>query len=658
MSDKRTAAPGGPGESIRDGIGRPEARPGKELSVTRSGMGGGRGAPARDGTGISPRVRAAVVAAVLVAACLAVFRTLPGSQFIEFDDPVYVTGNRVVREGITARGLAWAFTSFEAANWHPLTWLSHQLDVTLFGLAPGGHHLTSLLLHAIAAVSLFLVLRRMTGMVWPGAVTAMLFAVHPLHVESVAWVAERKDVLSACLWMLTLACWLAYVRRPGPGRYLPVAACLALGLMAKPMLVTLPAVLLLLDFWPLGRMIGPGAGGRSRHNPGAALRLAAEKLPLLALSAASSVLTVMAQSRGGAVTRLTVLPIGTRLVNAVLAYGWYLAKAVWPSRLAVIYPYDAASRTAGDPALLAAAAVLLGASLASVLLMRRRPFLFTGWFWFLGTLVPVIGVVQVGLQAFADRYSYLPLVGVFLAAVWGLLGPSGPRWRAAMLLPAALVLALLGGRAGVQAGYWKDNLALFTRALEISPGSWQAHQMVAISLKKKGDGPGAIRHLQQVLEIVPAMSEAHTNLGKTYADLGMPAEAIGEYEAALRAWPEDALTRFLLAELLYRQGNLESSLVQYRELLRHDPGNARAEHNLGYVLDDLGRVGEAVGHYRAALRLDPDVADAHLNLGVALVRLNRLGEAAAEFRATLALDPGNATAESNLRRVAEMQGGQ
>ncbi len=601
-------------------------------------------------------VLAVAVALSLAVACLVTFRSLLGSRFTEFDDPVYVTKNEVVKEGLTAHGIAWAFTDGWTFGGHPLTWLSHMLDVRLFGLDPRGHHLTSLLLHAANAVLLFFILRGMTGALWPSAFTAALFAAHPLHVESVAWVAERKDVLSTFFWMLTMGAWLAYVRRPRRGRYLAVFLCLALGLMAKAMLVTLPLVLLLLDWWPLGRIAPAGApGGRPKGRaPG---WLLVEKAPLLALSVASSVVTSIATYRGGAVTGMESLSLGPRLSNSLLAYRWYLGKTFWPSRLAVIYPFDASAVFAAGR-VLGALAVLLAVSLAAILLTRRRPFLFTGWFWFLGTLVPVIGLVQVGGQAFADRYTYVPLVGIFLAAAWGIAALPG-RWRhrpAALAVPAIIVLALLMRQTRIQAGYWKDNLTLFNHALEVSPRSWQAHQMVAISLIKQGEGKEGIRHLEEVLKIVPAMSEAHTNLGKALADLGRPAEAVTEYEAALRIKPEDALTRALLAGLLLRQGKPKEAAAQYREVLRSDPGNAEAEHNLGSALDDLGQAAEAVEHFQAALRLKPDLIQAHINLGVALARLGRLDEAQLSLGRALSLDPGNETARADLREVLAMKG--
>ncbi|HVG10043.1 MAG TPA: tetratricopeptide repeat protein [Thermoanaerobaculia bacterium] len=437
--------------------------------------------------------------------------------FIRFDDPVYVTSNPWVKAGLTWEGIAWAFTANVASNWHPLTLLSHMLDCELFGLDPLGHHLTSLLLHTASVVLLFEVLRRLTrdqpGDLWRSAAVAGLFAIHPTHVESVAWIAERKDVLSGLFWMLTLLAWTCYVRQPSRLRYAAVALSLTAGLLSKPMVVTLPFVLLLLDVWPLDRKIR-----------------VKEKLPLFALAAASCVATVIAQS--GAIGRASQFPLRLRLANAVLSYVAYLGKTLLPSRLAVFYPMPTEF-----PAWKVAGAALLLASL-TVLALRAARYVTVGWLWFLGTLVPVIGIVQVGGQAMADRYTYLPAIGLFLIAVWGF--PRKAVW-----VPILLALAI-GTR--LQLRHWEDSESLFRHAAAVTERNFIAHLHLAQIHADRGERGPALEHFRTTLEIRPGMWQAQASLGNTLRRWGRPDKALPHLRNAVRLRPHDTRLRRALTE--------------------------------------------------------------------------------------------------------------
>ncbi len=530
-------------------------------------------------------LRTALIALLLAAATLAVYAPVTGHRFIDYDDDAYVVRNPMVLGGLSLGAARWAFTTRAASNWHPLTWLSHQLDVSLFGLDPGRHHLTSLLLHAANAVLLFLFLRACTGAAGASAFAAALFALHPLHVESVAWVAERKDVLSTLFWLATLGCYLRYLRRPAAWRFLAVVLALGLGLLAKPMLVTLPLVLLVLDWWPLGRITRRALAG------GGLGRVLLEKVPLLSLAAASSVITYRVQAEYGAVEPGTVLTLPGRLADAAVACVTYLGKTVWPSSLAFFYPRPPGGFPAGR---VLASALLLGAlSLAAAMLARRGPWLAAGWLWFLGTLVPVSGLlVKVGAQALADRYTYVPLVGIFLMIAWSLPAPRGVHRRAALAAGGVVLLVFLSLAARAQVGHWKDSESLYRHALSVTRDNWIAENALGVLLTMQG----------------------------------RDAEAMEHYRAVVRIEPEYAKGRFNLGLALARRERYEDAAAQFREALQLDPGYVKAEINLGLALTRLGRWVEAVEHYRLALELDPGNEDARRNLTVALAATGRTGE--------------------------------
>jgi len=606
------------------------------------GRQGGRG---RD------RLLLAIVLALMVPA---VFWPVSRHDFLNYDDNTYVTDNPRVAAGLTWEGTRWAFTATRAANWHPVTWLSHMLDTELFGLDPGRHHLVNVLFHTLNTVALFLLLTAMTGTLWRSAAVAALFGVHPLHVESVAWVAERKDVLSTLFWFLAAAAYLRYARRPAWGRYLPVAALFTLGLMAKPMLVTLPFVLLLLDFWPLGRWRGPvpARGGLSAVRRGLLL----EKVPLLVLAAGSSAVTFLAQQKGASVTSLEAFPLLPRIGNALVSYVTYLFKTAWPLDLAVFYPHPGS----GTPLwrLLAAVAVLALLSILAVVMSRRRPYLAAGWLWYLGTLVPVIGLVQVGAQAMADRYTYLPLTGVFIMAVWGVADAAGRwRWGRWALAPAtAALLALCMVMARGQSLVWGSSESLFRHTLAVTDGNHVAHKYLGIALRKSGKAEEALFHAREALRISPGDAELHNNVGAVYMELGTLPEAVSHLREALRLRPGYVLARVNLGAALVDLGRLEEAGEAFLGALKDDPLNADAHNSLGVVRDGQGRIDEAMTHYHEALRLRPDHADARGNLGVALDKEGRYGEAMVQYREALRLAPGNANTHFNLGNALFHQG--
>ncbi len=588
-------------------------------------------------SGLAAR-RGVTGALLLLALVAAVFAPVRHYGFVLFDDHAYITENPGIREGLTPRSVLWAFGSTELANWHPLTWLSHMLDVNLFGRWAGGHHLTSVLLHAAAAVLLFLSWQGMTGAAGTAFLAAALFAIHPLHVESVAWVAERKDVLLGLCWMLVLVGYLRYVRKPGSARLMVVWGLYALALMAKPMGVTLPFVLLLLDWWPLGRWGHRRAGQRGAT----AFHLVREKLPLFVMSAASAVITYLVQAKGGAVASVKAFPLPTRLANALVSTLTYLVKTVWPRALAVYYPYQ---RNLSQPWRAWVAALLLTAVTVVVLAgARRRPCFATGWFWYLGTLVPVVGLVQVGEQAMADRYTYLPLVGIFLAAACGTALLKHPEMRRAAVVMLTLVILALAGAARRQVKVWRDDATLFGHAITVVPGNWLAHANLGLSRSAAGDEQGALAAYEAALGIDPRNGGMQRNAGNALVRLGRVDEAIPHYREALRLVPGDMLARFSLALALARLGEHEEAAAQLAEAVRRDPRFAEGWQQLGQVQAIRGRIAEAADAFRRAVEIKPRDALAHWNLAAVLAELGSDEEAERQYREAVRLNPSLAGA--------------
>jgi len=582
---------------------------------------------------------AAWVALALITLNMVVFAAVGHHDFVSFDDPEYITDNSTVSAGLTWQGVQWAFTTGRASNWHPLTWLSHMLDVQLYGLNPGGHHLTNLLFHIANTVLLFGLLLWMTGALGRSAFVAGMFAVHPLHVESVAWVSERKDVLSTLFWMLTVWAYVAYTRQPRLTRYVMVLLLFGLGLMAKPMLVTLPFVLLLLDYWPLKRVtLGAWTAWRS---------LVLEKLPLLVVAAASSIVTFLVQRRGGAVSGLDALPLNLRFANAAVSYVAYITKMLWPARLAAFYPFDRLL-----PGWWAAGSILVLAavSVAAMRVARSHPYAAVGWLWYLGTLVPVIGLVQVGGQSMADRYTYVSLIGLFIIVAWGL-PDLLTSWRYPRIaLPAAAGLAVVACAitARAQVRHWNDSVALWSHAIEVTTDNDRAHTALGSLLVERGAANAAIAHFSEALRINPDFAEAHNKLGAALADQGKISEAVQQYSEALRIKPTFLEAHNNLANALAGQGKVNEAIAHYSEALRIRPNYADAHNGLGAVLADQGRVEEAMAHYREALRADPAYANAHNNLGVALAGAGRVDEAIQEFSDAVRIRPDAADFNYNL----------
>jgi Flp pilus assembly protein TadD len=522
-----------------------------------------------------PRARRDVVVILLLAATtFAVFGRVAGNGFVNFDDDLYLYENPIVRQGLTAEGFAWAFTTFWTGNWFPLTWLSHMLDCELFGMNAGAHHVVGVLLHALSAALLYLILRGMTGAAGKSAVVAALFALHPLRVESVAWASERKDVLSAFFFLLTIAAYRRWVERPGGARYASVVASLALGLLAKAMLVTVPFVLLLLDYWPLRRMSGANAVPLRR--------LLREKVPLFALAAASSVVTFVAQRSQGATYLGETLPWGDRVANALVTYAAYLRSLAWPSGLAVFYPY----RGDVSPGQWLGALLLLGGLTAlAVRASRRERALAVGWFWYLGTLVPVIGLVQVGGQSMADRYTYVPSIGVFLMVAWGLDAiPAASRRRRALLagLAGAAVLACAVA-TWRQVGRWRDPATLYGHALRVTRENYLAHNNLGVVLLAQGRVADAVAHHEEAIRIEPRYTAARANLGLALASLGRADEAVAQLREALRLAPGNAAVHANLATALMLRGDHEEAIAHCVEACRIAPGDPRLLNNLAWI---------------------------------------------------------------------------
>jgi hypothetical protein len=507
---------------------------------------------------------------LLAGACLAAYGQVRHHDFITFDDDMYVTANPMVRAGLTWPGVAWSVTAFHSSNWHPLTWLSHMLDCQIFGVQPGGHHLTNVAWHLVNTILLFLFLSRVTRALWPSALVAALFALHPLHVESVAWVSERKDVLSTFFWLATLWAYATYVAAPSLRRYLAVVLAFVLGLMSKPMVVTLPFVLLLLDYWPLGRVPGgpgtaPGAGPQPLSAKRIYWQLLKEKIPLFALTVLSCLVTMVAQKGSGAVMPMAIRPLGPRIANALVAYVQYPVKLFWPYPMTFFYPL------APVPWWQAAAAGLALLVLTIFLLYgsRRHPYLAVGWLWYLGTMVPVIGLVQVGGQAMADRYTYVPFIGLFIIVAWGV-SEATASWRHRKIVlstsAAAVLLACLLSSWG-QAGYWRNSATLFTHAIDINPNNYMAYHHLGMDLVNRGKLDQAIAMYQKTLALAPAYPPAYNNLAITYAKQRKFVEAVPLFKKAIQLNPYDTSFYRNLA-LAYRQQGQKSEAEAVMEQVK------------------------------------------------------------------------------------------
>jgi protein O-mannosyl-transferase len=598
------------------------------------------------------------------------------NNFVNFDDNTYVYENPKVVAGLTLSGVTWAFSHFHANNWHPLTWLSHMLDCQLYRLNAGGHHFTSLFLHVVVAILLFIVLQKMTAAVWRAAFVAAVFAIHPLRVESVAWISERKDILAGLFFMLTLAAYVNHARAPSVGRFLMVVLLYALGLMCKPMLVSLPLVLLLIDYWPLRRFTDPSLAGR----------LFIEKLPLLGLAALSCLVTLLAQRSTTA--SIDQIPLAWRAENAAVACMTYIVQMVWPIHLAPFYPYPADQLPAWQIAL--AAIAIIGISIVAVLCRKERPYVFTGWFWYLVMLVPVIGMVQVGPQAHADRYTYLPQIGLYVLVSWNVADLIAWRRGGRRLLTAAaaIVLVSLIWIARAQVRYWHDSetlwkhslavtedndfphyglgevyfamgdvnkaIAEFRSALYLRPESPYAHNDLGFVLTKTGQLDEAVDHLKTAIRILPDHPTAHYNLGNALVQKGQTGDAIREFEQQLAIQPDHAGARCGLAIALVNQGQLNQAIAQYERTIELRPDYADAYYGLGNCYLKQGNPEKAVKQYEQALQRSPRLVEARNNLATILCQRGEIDRGISELEEVIRIQPDNIDALNNLAWILAM----
>lgn len=521
---------------------------------------------------------------VLTATVFCVYQQVIDYPFIRYDDGLYITENKQVQAGLNFSNIRWAFTTIHASNWHPLTWLSHMLDISLFGMNPGAHHMVNVGLHMANSVLLFVVLRTLSGTVWQSGLVAAFFALHPLHVESVAWIAERKDVLSAFFCLLAILCYGRYVKRLSPSWYLLAIIFFVLGVLAKPMIVSLPFLLLLLDYWPLGRLKFIGSfRSLNSHEKNSFSRLILEKLPFLFIAIISCIVTYYAQQRGGALGTFEEFSLGTRIANAIASYSTYIGKAFWPASLSPFYPHP---KVLPAWQVAVAGAWIICIFGIAVITIKQLPYLFAGWLWYFGTLVPVIGLVQVGEQAMADRYMYIPLIGIYIIVVWGMadLLAKWPHRKPGFILISAIIISVLMMLTWKQIQIWSSNLTFFNR--------W--------------------------IKTAPASPTAHYNLGVEYAQINKVKEAIQHYSEAIQIKPDYVNARNNLANELIKQGRLSEAFDHYSYALQLDPNDPELHNNFGVVLFQSGGRKKAIDHFKTALRIKPDYAVAEQNLEKAL----------------------------------------
>ncbi len=629
---------------------------------------------------MSKKKQTLLICLFLSAATFTAFWRINDSDFIPiYDDARYVTDNSVVQNGFAVEGIRWAFTTLHAEFWHPLTWLSHMLDVQLFGLEPWGHHLMNLLLHIANTLLLFLVFHRMTKSLWQSAFVGALFALHPLHVESVAWVAERKDVLSTFFWMLTMGAYVYYVELPGLQRFLALLLCFGLGLMVKPTLVTLPFVLLLLDYWPLRRFAQkksvreiraesnkPEAGDRRkgksrRERPAETAKtespphdkyqwtwirpLLLEKIPLFTLTALASVVAYMAQ-KGGAAGFMENFPPGDRMANAFISYIRYIGKIIWPVNLTVFYPYV---ELRPSWQVLGAVLLFVAATLMVIRVAKSLPYLAVGWLWYAGTLVPVIGIVQVGGHAMADRYTYIPLIGLFIMVAWGF--PElmkGWRYRKEMLfLSSLLSLSWLSLATWTQVGYWKNSVTLFEHAFQVTGHNSTVYNNRGNAYASLGNYTQAIEDLQKAIELNPRYVEAYNNRGYVYMKLGDYRQAIEDLQKAIELNPKYAEAYNNRGNAYAQLGNYGQAIEDLQKAIELNPKYALAYNNRAFIHGTLGDYRQAIEDLQKAIELNPRFAEAYNNRGNAYAQLGNYGRAIEDYDQALKINPKYAGAYNN-----------
>jgi tetratricopeptide (TPR) repeat protein len=586
----------------------------------------------------------------LTIATLIVFGQVCRNGFVGYDDPFYLTNNSHVKYGISLESIIWAFTTTLGANWHPLTWLSHMLDCQLFGLNPLWHHLTSVLFHIANTLLLFWILKRMTGKIWASAFVAAAFALHPLHVESVAWAAERKDVLSGLFWMLTIASYIRYTEHPSLGRYLPVFLVFGVGLMAKPMLVTLPFVLFLLDYWPLGRFQWGRSFGHQRRP---AWRLIVEKIPLFILSAALSIVTYVIQQSAGAMELGKSYPLNIRISNAAVSYIAYIGKLIYPSRLAVLYPYPGDSLPLWQPIV----SLLILVVISAGVIYTAKRYLATGWFWYIGTLVPVIGLVQIGNQMMADRYTYLPSIGIFIMVAWGA-AELVARWRyrETMLgICAGIVLTALSICTLLQVRYWRNGSTLYERAILVTENNYIMHCNYGTSLSEEGLDDEALKHLGVALQINPRYYYVHYGIGTVLLKQEKFAEAIECFNKAIRFKPDYHKAYSDLGVALSRQGKTDQAIENWKRALSLKPDYYPASYNIGAAMIEQGRYEDSINYFNAAVKAKPDWAEAYYEMGRAFYLQGNRESAVEQCTKALQIKPDYTIARITLAHtLAEM----
>jgi Tfp pilus assembly protein PilF len=603
----------------------------------------------------SPRQRSVILCLLLATLTLGIYNQVSHAQFINFDDDDYITNNPHVQAGLNWETVSWAFTTTDAGNWHPLTWISHAIDCQIFHLSPAGHHYVNLLLHACNVILLFLLLQRGTGKTWRSMLVAAVFAVHPINVESVAWVAERKNVLSMLFFLLAVGAYGWYVHKPGFRRYALVLSAFVLGLMAKPMVITLPFVLLLLDYWPLGRMnfAGDGAGmdqSQLQVRGHSALRLTMEKIPLFLLSLASAVVTMVVERQGNAVR--AIFPFAVRFENALVSYVAYLGKVVWPSHLAILYPHPGNSIPGWA---VVASTIFLLLVTAGACKLRRHRYLIAGWLWFLGTLVPMIGLVQVGGQAMADRYAYLAFLGLFVAAVWGTADWAGAHGVPSKFLAVGgfVIVGALAAVTNIQENYWHDSVALWSHAIEVTRPNFAAQDNLGVALVALGRVDESTSHFESAVEINPLDWVGQLNVG-VYEQLhGKVKESIARYQIVLQQASDQRFKVFADEDLgaAYRTlGDYSLSRASYQAALELSPADSFALVNLGVVTQKAGDFSQAAEYYSRAIQIQPsDIA--YLLLAQAFEQTGRPEAARAALESAQKLSPDLDKARQNMNRL-------
>lgn len=596
---------------------------------------------------------------------IAAFWQVRNNEFINLDDNLYVIDNAYISKGLTFHSIFWALTSLYRGHWHPMTWISHMLDYNLYGLNPTGHHITNLLFHIANTLLLFLLLCRMTNLPWRSGFVAALFALHPLHVESVAWVAERKDVLSAFFWTLAMWSYVYYVQKPKFRRYLLVTLCFLLALMSKPMVVTLPFVLLLLDYWPLGRLrlgqndnaLNPSFSNSMSPVPRKVpfIHLVGEKIPLFFLAAALSLFTILAHWGSGAISSLDKLPLEIRIGNAVVSYAKYMAKMIWPDRLAVLYPHPIILplwEVAGATLLLVMITVLVYLS------RRRSPYLIVGWLWYLGTLLPVIGLVQAGVQGMADRFTYIPMIGLFIMVVYGI-SDIVSGWRCstvALAISGALWLLILMISTAYQVQVWRNSVTLFSHTLTVTVNNSIIENNLGVTLARQGEDYDAAVHYKKALKINPRYSDAHHNLAALLARQGKDQEAMVHFFEALRTKPNSAEAHNDLGVLLTKNGKIQEAIFHFVEAIRINPNYGETYFNLGLVLLEQKRNEEAISFFNEALRINSEKSKIQHHLAVALAGVEKTEEAIVHYNEALKINPRNAQGHYELGVILARQG--